>query len=124
MHDHQQEPTGGILSNKPGIPLPSSKDRPAFSPEWITTAPSGYKISEHLLGEPPITKEPFRVLCLGAGASGIDFLHHAVTLNSFNGLNVEIKCYEKNHDIGGTWLENRCVGQCNGGNDQIANTLD
>lgn len=96
-----------IGSNKAGIKYPSSKTRPAFSPEWVTTAPSGYTISEHLIGEPPISDEPFRILCLGAGASGIDFLHHAVTLDSFKGLNVEVQCYEKNHDVGGTWLENR-----------------
>lgn len=96
-----------IGSNRPGIEYPSSEVRPAFSEEWETTAPSGYKISEHLLGEPPISNVPFRVLCLGAGASGIDFLHHAVTMNSFAGLDVEIKCYEKNADVGGTWFENR-----------------
>jgi hypothetical protein len=96
-------------SDKPGIVYPSSTERPAFSSEWVNTAPSGYTISEHLLGEPPISQEPFRILCLGAGASGIDFLHHAVTLDLFKGLNVEIRCYEKNHDVGGTWLENRYI---------------
>lgn len=96
-----------IGSNKPGIRYPSSEVRPAFSSEWSTSAPSGYTISEHLLGEPPISDEPFRILCLGAGASGIDFLHHAITLDSFQGLNVEVVCYEKNQDVGGTWLENR-----------------
>ncbi|OQV04839.1 hypothetical protein CLAIMM_09663 [Cladophialophora immunda] len=98
------------FSNKSNTSLPSSTDRPAFSPEWITKAPSGYMISEHLIGEPPRNQEPFRILCLGAGASGIDFLHHTVTLDAFKGLNVEIICYEKNNDVGGTWLENRYPG--------------
>lgn len=99
--------TPQIGSNKPGIKYPSSEVKPAFSETWTTVAPSGYKISEHLLGQPPISNVPFRILCLGAGASGIDFLHHAITMNSFAGLNVEVKCYEKNVDVGGTWLENR-----------------
>ena len=96
-----------IGSNKQGIHYPSSENRPAFSSEWTTESASGYRISEHLLGEPPQDAAPFRILCLGAGASGIDFLHHAITLDSFRGLNVEIQCYEKNSDVGGTWLENR-----------------
>jgi hypothetical protein len=96
-------------SNKPGIEYPSSEISPAFSKEWETSSPSGYTISEHLLGEAPISDTPFRILCIGAGASGIDFLHHAITKKSFDGLNVEVKCYEKNADVGGTWLENRSV---------------
>lgn len=87
--------------------LPSSTVRPAFSKNWTISAPSGYTITEHLLGEPPLKTLKFRILCLGAGASGIDFLHHSVTLQSFKDMNVEIVCYERNMDVGGTWLENR-----------------
>ncbi|EXJ65479.1 hypothetical protein A1O7_01820 [Cladophialophora yegresii CBS 114405] len=99
------------MNNHTDHSLPAHGDkRPAFSPEWNSVAPSGYTISEHIVGEPPITEKPFRLLFLGAGASGIDFLHHAITEGALAGLNVEVVCYEKNHDVGGTWLENRYPG--------------
>lgn len=50
---------------------------------------------------------------MGAGAAGIDFLHHAP--KALTGLNVQIKCFEKNADVGGTWYENRYPGcACDG----------
>ena len=54
-----------------------------------------------------------KVLVVGAGAAGIDFLHHAT--RSLEDLNVEIKCFDKNPDVGGTWYENRYPGcACDG----------
>ena len=48
-----------------------------------------------------------RVLSIGAGVTGI--------LNAYNiqklCQNVEHVIYDKNHDIGGTWLENRYPGE-------------
>jgi cation diffusion facilitator CzcD-associated flavoprotein CzcO len=61
-----------------------------------------------MIGEPPAGK-PFKIIFMGAGASGIDFLHHA-TREFASDPGVEFVCYEKNHDIGGTWLENRYPG--------------
>ncbi|KAJ6445154.1 hypothetical protein O9K51_03558 [Purpureocillium lavendulum] len=50
---------------------------------------------------------------MGAGAAGIDFLHHAV--KAFRDLKVDIKCIKKNSDVGGTWFENRYPGcACDG----------
>jgi cation diffusion facilitator CzcD-associated flavoprotein CzcO len=50
---------------------------------------------------------------MGAGAAGIDFLHHAS--NELADLNIEVKCFEKNADVGGTWFENRYPGcACDG----------
>lgn len=54
----------------------------------------GYQICEEPLG----TKRNIRVIILGAGVSGIDFFRNAEEKLE----NVEIQCYEKNHDIGGT----------------------
>ncbi|KAI9872864.1 MAG: hypothetical protein M1830_001115, partial [Pleopsidium flavum] len=58
----------------------------------------GYQIREEPLG----VKRKVKVIILGAGAAGIDFFKNAEEKLE----NVEIQCYEKNHDIGGTWLEN------------------
>lgn len=49
---------------------------------------------------------PIKVICIGAGMSGI-----AVgSLFPQNIPNLELTIYEKNHDVGGTWLENHYPG--------------
>ena len=60
------------------------------------------EISEQLFG----AKRKLRVVVLGCGMSGINFFKVAEDKAS----NLEIRCYEKNEDIGGTWLENRYPG--------------
>lgn len=59
-------------------------------------------IPNQLLG----SKRKLRVVVLGSGLSGINFFKFAEEKAS----NLEIRCYEKNEDIGGTWLENRYPG--------------
>lgn len=59
----------------------------------------GYKIRE----EPYGTKRKLKVILMGAGASSLNFFKKAEEEME----NLEIVCYEKNRDIGGTWLENR-----------------
>ena len=66
---------------------------------WPRHSSSGYRIQEKLSG----TERPLRVIHIGAGASGICFSKFAA--ESLR--NVEWICYDKNNDIGGTWLENR-----------------
>ncbi len=95
-----------IGSNTPG-PHPASKTRPVHYDEWSAPSASGYCVSKHLVGEPPPGK-PFKVIMMGAGAAGIDFLHHAPS--ALADLDVEIVCYDKNADVGGTWYENRYPG--------------
>jgi hypothetical protein len=54
-----------------------------------------------------------KVLVCGAGAAGIDVLHHALT--AFEGLHVQVQCFDKNPEVGGTWYENRYPGcACDG----------
>ena len=60
---------------------------------------SGYRIREQPLG----TKREVKVILMGAGASTLNFLKAAEEQME----NVNITVYEKNHDVGGTWLENR-----------------
>lgn len=95
-----------IGSNTPGV-HPSSKARPVHYEEWSTPSARGYSISDHMINEPPPNK-PLRVIMIGAGAAGIDFLHHVPI--ALKGLDIDVACYEKNNDIGGTWLENRYPG--------------
>lgn len=66
---------------------------------WPRENENGYRIKEQLCG----TERPLRIIHLGAGASGIclaKFLPERLK-------NVSFTCYDKNADIGGTWLENR-----------------
>jgi hydroxyversicolorone monooxygenase len=65
---------------------------------------AAYQIPDIVLNS-PVTRK-LRVLSIGAGVSGI--------MNAYkiqkHCVNVEHVMYEKNEDIGGTWLENRYPG--------------
>lgn len=49
--------------------------------------------------------KPIRVAFIGAGLAGIGFAYKVRQLE-----NVDFVIYEKNHDVGGTWLESRYPG--------------
>lgn len=66
---------------------------------WQRENEHGYRIKEQLYG----TKRPLRVIYVGAGASGICFSKFLQDRMK----DVSLVCYDKNEDIGGTWLENR-----------------
>lgn len=74
------------------------RERPALY-NWQTKNEAGYEIIE----EPSGTGRPLRVLCVGAGASGINLAKYVQDRSK----DVELVIYEKNTDVGGTWLENR-----------------
>jgi len=63
---------------------------------------TGYRIREEPFG----TRRKVRIVLMGAGASTVNFLKKAEESMQ----NLEMTVYEKNHDIGGTWLENRYPG--------------
>jgi cation diffusion facilitator CzcD-associated flavoprotein CzcO len=46
------------------------------------------------------------MIVVGAGATGLQIAYKAERLLE----NVEVVVYEKNKDVGGTWLENRYPG--------------
>jgi cation diffusion facilitator CzcD-associated flavoprotein CzcO len=52
------------------------------------------------------TERPLRIIALGAGASGLCFAYKLQ--RSFE--TFELRIYEKNPDISGTWFENRYPG--------------
>ena len=70
--------------------------------EWYRQDFDGYQVSE----TPLYTRRPIKMICVGAGATGLQIAHKARLFLK----NVEIVIYEKNHDLGGTWLENRYPG--------------
>ena len=105
-------PPRQIGSNRPGK-HPSANLRPVNLPEWNEPTETGYATGTNLVGEPAEQQSIFRIIVIGAGAAGIDFLHHA--LERLAHRKVDIKCFEKNPDIGGTWYENRYPGcACDG----------
>jgi len=76
---------------------PPSKDRAALY-GWDNTSPSGYSIDE----TPSGLKRPLRVIAVGAGAAGINFAKFAQDRLE----NIELTIYDKNYEVGGTWVEN------------------
>ncbi|KAH7379124.1 cyclohexanone monooxygenase [Phaeosphaeria sp. MPI-PUGE-AT-0046c] len=69
---------------------------------WYNQDFDGYRVSEHPLYE----KRPVRVVCVGAGAAGIQIAYKAERALD----KIDLQIYEKNNDVGGTWLENRYPG--------------
>ncbi|KAJ5661372.1 uncharacterized protein N7484_000744 [Penicillium longicatenatum] len=63
-----------------------------------------YKIIEQPIG----TRRPIRVACMGAGYSGL--MMSIVFSERMKNSNAELVVYERNEDLGGTWLENRYPG--------------
>lgn len=63
-----------------------------------------YTVSDQWIRQP----RPVRVVVIGAGIGGIA----AVKLfrETFQDRPTTLVIYEKNHDVGGTWLENRYPG--------------
>lgn len=61
-----------------------------------------YTVSENPIG----TIRPVRIICIGAGASGVNLAYQVQR----NMKNTDLAIYEKNPAIGGTWYENRYPG--------------
>ncbi|KAL4806510.1 hypothetical protein BDV18DRAFT_159682 [Aspergillus unguis] len=69
-----------------------------------TASGSAYKILEQPIG----TRRPIRVACMGAGYSGL--MLAILFSERMQDHAAELVIYERNHDLGGTWLENRYPG--------------
>lgn len=61
-----------------------------------------YKVTEAPLG----SVRPVRVLCIGAGASGVNLAYQVQKHMQ----QTDLVIYEKNPQVGGTWYENRYPG--------------
>ena len=66
-----------------------------------TVSKDGYEIIEEPIG----TRRPLRIVCMGAGYSGV--MMGIVYSEKLKGRNASFTIYERNSDLGGTWLENR-----------------
>lgn len=64
-----------------------------------------YTIPDVVLNSPYTRK--LRIISIGTGLSGIMNAYHIQKMCE----NVELVLYEKNSDLGGTWLENRYPGE-------------
>jgi len=84
-------------SRGPKLDVPSYSRDGTFVPES-----NGYVIDEHPFGEP----RKLRIITLGAGASGLNVARQVEQHLK----NVVLQIYEKNSDVGGTWLENKYPG--------------
>lgn len=83
----------------PGYIPPSDA---AHDNSWYNQDFDGYRISEH----PLFARRRLRVVCVGAGATGLQLAYKAERALE----QVDLQIYEKNADVGGTWLENRYPG--------------
>ncbi|KAF2092546.1 FAD/NAD(P)-binding domain-containing protein [Rhizodiscina lignyota] len=72
--------------------------------DYSTPGSSGYDIPNITMGDP--NNRRIKVITIGGGFSGILMAYQIQKLCQ----NVEHRIYEKNEDIGGTWLENRYPG--------------
>jgi cation diffusion facilitator CzcD-associated flavoprotein CzcO len=66
---------------------------------------NGDSMSYTIPETPLYSPRPIRIVCIGAGASGLDVAKNVRRLK-----NAELQIYEKNEAVGGTWLENRYPG--------------
>ncbi|KAF6841802.1 phenylacetone monooxygenase [Colletotrichum musicola] len=65
---------------------------------------ASYSVREAPFGTP----RSLRIICIGAGASGINMIR--TLRNTLGAATYELVVYEKNDDVGGTWFENRYPG--------------
>lgn len=97
------------LETTPKVAVPKANDHGPEAPTPLdvlskkaaTHHDPHYKVTEQPIG----TRRPLRVACLGAGYSGL--MMSIVFSQKMQGKNAELIIYERNSDLGGTWLENR-----------------
>lgn len=62
-----------------------------------------------LLQEPAYKPRRIRIVCVGAGYSGLMIAYEVKYNKALEGF-IDLTIYDKNEDVGGTWLENRYPG--------------
>lgn len=61
------------------------------------------------LEEPTLTRRKLRLVCIGAGFSGLTLAYKIQHELRIDGV-IDLQIYDKNADIGGTWFENTYPG--------------
>ena len=72
----------------------------------MASSPPEVPLGDDGIGKPIYHRRHIRIICIGAGASGLLFAYKLQ--KSFD--NFTLKIYEKNAGIGGAWFENRYPG--------------
>jgi hypothetical protein len=67
-------------------------------------AESGHVTGDIILEKPLCSRRKLRILSVGAGFADVMLAYHSrnMKLEGF----IDLRMYGKNHDVGGTWLEN------------------
>lgn len=86
-----------VIAASDDIPVPFA-NLPALY-NWPVSDDEGYSINE----VPSGTERRIKIICVGAGASGINLAKFAQDRLK----NIELVVYEKNSDVAGTWFESR-----------------
>lgn len=85
--------------NQTSPQVPSTPSNPALhAKNWVP-----------LSQEPAYKPRRIRIVCVGAGYSGLTLAYEVKQNKAFANF-VDLTIYDKNEDIGGTWLENRYPG--------------
>ncbi|KAJ5833968.1 hypothetical protein N7474_002279 [Penicillium riverlandense] len=91
--------SNGLQNGHPPIETPANRVANGETPEnWVACA-------DH----PVYARRKLRVVCIGAGYSGLTLAHkiyHELKINDV----IELVIYEKNSKVGGTWFENTYPG--------------
>ncbi|KAJ5428866.1 hypothetical protein N7445_010320 [Penicillium cf. griseofulvum] len=91
--------TNGLQNGSDSLPTPANRVANGETPpNWVPSA-----------DQPAFVRRKLRIICIGGGCSGLTLAHkidHELKLGDF----VELKIYEKNPQVGGTWFENTYPG--------------
>ena len=79
---------------------PASQTRRSGSGN-VKDTPAAYKIVE----EPIRNPRRLKIVAVGAGIAGLALLYKTKQIEE-----IELEVYEKSHDVGGVWLQNRYPG--------------
>lgn len=95
-----EQPSSGSKTQHPIVHETPNGDRPAVNGSGHEKAP--FKLLQQWHSQP----RNIRIIHIGAGATGL-----CTAFKFERGLtDYELVCYEKNDEVGGTWLENRYPG--------------
>lgn len=81
---------------------------PSYTPHGVADTPK-HPNWVPLLDQPIHAARRVRLICIGAGFSGL-ILAHKIKYDWKMDDFIDLQIYEKNADIGGTWYENRYPG--------------
>ena len=98
------------MSNDKVVTISAAPDGDVSVESWAEHENSWYSFKDfdgHRIAEHPLyARRRLKLICIGAGACGIQIAYKWERLLK----DVDFQIYDKNDDVGGTWLENRYPG--------------